>query len=122
MADEYKTRSLTRDKLASVFGNRPDVIRAFEDLQSDVGDLTPANIQSLNDRVDAEVLGFFAQEKPDSVISAGFGVAVNRTANGYQVDVVPELLVLALETYLDRQQPAPTIDASGIIAQSMFGE
>lgn len=120
--DDFKTRTLTRDKLASVFGNRPDVIRAFEDLQDDVGTTTPTLIQSLNDRVDAEVLGVFEYEKPDAVLSAGFGVAVTRTANGYQVDVVPELLVLALETYLDRQQPAPIIEASGIIAQSMFGE
>ena len=120
--DDYRTKALTRDKLASVFGNRPDVIKAFEDLQTDVGDLTPANIQALNNRVDAEVLGVFADETPEQVISAGFGVSVNRTANGYQVDVVPEFLVLALETYLDRQQPAPIIDASGIIAQSMFGE
>ena len=120
--DEFKTRTLTRDKLAAVFGNRPDVIRAFEDLQTDVGSTTPALIQGLNDRVDAEVIGVFDDHAPESVLSAGFGVAVTRTSNGYQVDVVPEFLVLALETYLDRQQPEPIIDASGIIAQSMFGE
>ena len=122
---------ISRDVLRTIF-RTPESLRAYEALQQalittpdDIVTLTAA-VGAARDQAEAAIArAAGAQQQAQRAITRpGFGLRSTPDAGGQVLDVVPEMLVLALLPFLPRpatQSETPANDTQRIFAARIFG-